>query len=116
MNSATTAHALSVASTSTPPTTPTPEQLLATLRDVLDRIKISQQYADDLKAQLAELREAGAIPDSLEHHGVKATWTERKGAWAYSSAVDNLKTLEEAEGVATRKPSSFFWTIKTVAS
>jgi hypothetical protein len=100
----------------TPPDTLSPEQILSTLRDVLDRIKISQTYADDLKAQLAELREAGTIGDAIEHHGAKATWTERKGAWAYSSAVDNLKTLEEAEGVATRKPSSFFWTIKAVPS
>ena len=116
MNYDTTAHALNVASISTLQDTPTPEQLLTTLRDVLDRIKISQTYADDLKSQLAQLRQDGLIPDSIEHHGVKATWTERKGNWNYSPAVANLKTLEEAEGIADRKPSTFFWTIKAVPS
>ena len=98
---------------STLPNTQTSEQILLTLRDVLERIKVSQLYADDLKDQLAELHQAGIIPDSIEHHGIKATWTERKGNWSYTSAVANLKTLEEAEGIATRKPSSFFWTIKS---
>jgi len=98
---------------STQPSTQTHEQILTNLRDVLDHIKIFQQYADDLKDQLVKLHQSGIIPDSIEHHGIKATWTERKGNWSYSSAVDNLKTLEEAEGIASRKSSSFFWTIKS---
>ena len=115
MSSPSTASTSTGVSSSTLPTTPTPEQLLSSLYDVLDRIRISQQYADDLKAQLADLRQNGTIPDTLEHNNVKLTWTERKGNWQYSSAVDNLKTLEEAEGIATRKPSSFFWTVKSQA-
>ena len=114
MSSPTTDTTSPAALPSTLPSTQTPEQILTNLKDVLDRIKISQLYADDLRDQLAELHQAGIIPDSIEHHGIKATWTERKGNWNYSPAVANLKTLEEAEGIADRKPSSFFWTIKSV--
>jgi hypothetical protein len=116
MNSDTIAPASSAASTSTLHDTPTPEQLLSTIRDVQERIKLSTSYLADLKEQLSDHYAAGNISDSFTHHGITATLIERKGNWEYSSAVDNLKTLEEAEGIATRKLSSFFWTIKAVPS
>ena len=96
----------------TPPTTPTPEQLLTAIRDCQERLKITTTYLEDLKEQLSAHYEAGTIGDTFAHHGITATLIERKGAWAYSSAVANLKTLEEAEGIATRKLSSFFWSIR----
>jgi hypothetical protein len=114
MNYDTTAHALSAASISTLQDTPTPEQLLTAIRDCQERLKITQTYLDDLKEQLSAHYAAGTIGDTFAHHGVTATLVERKGNWEYSSAVANLKTLEEAEGVATRKLSSFFWSIRAV--
>jgi hypothetical protein len=100
------------ASTSTLQDTPTPEQLLATRRDLVERRKITDTYIADIDAQLTDMHAAGVIGDTFEHHGARLTWTERKGNWSYSPAVANLKTLEEAEGIADRKPSSFFWTMR----
>ena len=103
---------MSVASTSTPPTTPTPEQLLATRRDLVERRKITDTYIADIDAQLADLRAAGVIGDTFEHHGTRLTWTTRQGNWKYSSAVKELQVLEQAEGIADRGPDSHFWTMR----
>ena len=91
-----------------------PASILSLLRDRQDLIKAAELEVTALKEQLFNLYEEGAIPKTFQHHGITATLAERKGSWAYSPAVKNLQTLEEAEGIATRKPSSFFWTIKSL--
>jgi hypothetical protein len=98
--------------TTTPDLTP-PEQLLQLIADAQAFIKTTQSHIDDYKLQLQQHRDAGNITDSFSHHGITATLTERKGNWSYSSAVADLQTLEQAEGIATRKPSTFFWSIRS---
>ena len=93
----------------------TPQQLLQAKRDAAARIKLDQSIIAEIDVELQALRSTGVIGDVFEYNGAKITWTERKGNWQYSSALDDLKTLEEAEGIATRKPSSYFWTMKVSA-
>ena len=93
----------------------TPQQLLQAKRDAAARIKLDQAIIAEIDVELQALRSTGVIGDVFEYNGAKITWTERKGNWQYSSALDDLKTLEEAEGIATRKPSSYFWTMKVSA-
>ena len=89
-----------------------PEQLLQLIADAQAFIKTAQAHIDDYKLQLQQHRDAGTISISFSHHGITATLAERKGNWAYSTAVADLQTLEQAEGIASRKPSTFFWTVK----
>ena len=113
------ASSLNTASTSTTQTTINPDQLdpasiLELLRDKQDIIKAAEAVVANLKEQLFNLYEEGAIPKTFQHHGITATLAERKGSWEYSPAVNALKKQEELDGIAKVKPSSFFWTIKSV--
>jgi len=86
------------------------EELIAVITEAKRSISDLQAFVDTAVEQLSALRELGLVTDKISCPAGTASFTIKK-SWSYSPAVKQLQEMEQLEGIATMRTSSY-WTIR----
>jgi hypothetical protein len=96
-----------------------PETLIEKIIDTETAIKRLEEQKETLRDELEALCLAGEIDPSFSYNDWSFNRSEGRRSYDYPPAVKQaeadvkaLKKASEADGTATLKPSSPFWTIK----
>lgn len=87
-----------------------PERILQEIRTAQQIVIQQEALIDDLKEELNQHLESGAIEKKYEHNGITASLRERK-YWVYSDEVTKLKRKEQVDDIATQKTTSY-WQVR----
>jgi hypothetical protein len=104
-------------STAADTTTATVSTLLISIRELQEDIAHKEALIKEHKAIIAELHDAGLIPDAISFGNISAALVSRK-TWEHSPAlvekIKHLKEMEIDDGSATQKVTTS-WTVRLKA-